>query len=205
MKAGICCLCPGDWVIGAVSDKPPKREQHSELEPLRWNLHWSLDLWRRISRGDFRHFGKGFDILIRVTSPVTLVLSSHRLASTMVKRKKKLAYSRISYKGTDRLSLWGALHAGKLLVTNGVPIWTCWHEIWVKGAFSVWPSEPIWRVESDALDELQLKRYCCRRMVLTHVDLIEKLLHYNRTYSGSCCLLSSSEVFNSDGADEGQS
>ncbi|KIR25551.1 DNA-directed RNA polymerase I, II, and III subunit rpabc5 [Cryptococcus deuterogattii 99/473] len=27
------------------------------------------------------------------------------------------------------------------------------------------------------------KRYCCRRMVLTHVDLIEKLLMYNRSFT----------------------
>ncbi|KAJ3270191.1 DNA-directed RNA polymerases I, II, and III subunit RPABC5 [Terramyces sp. JEL0728] len=30
----------------------------------------------------------------------------------------------------------------------------------------------------EALDTLGLKRYCCRRMVLTHVDLIEKLMHF---------------------------
>jgi hypothetical protein len=31
---------------------------------------------------------------------------------------------------------------------------------------------------SEALDEIGLQRYCCRRMILTHVDLIEKLLKY---------------------------
>ncbi|KAL2884684.1 DNA-directed RNA polymerase [Ceratocystis lukuohia] len=31
---------------------------------------------------------------------------------------------------------------------------------------------------SDAMDQLGLTRYCCRRMVMTHVDLIEKLLKY---------------------------
>lgn len=31
-------------------------------------------------------------------------------------------------------------------------------------------------VYSDAMDKLGCKRFCCRRMIMTHVDLIEKLL-----------------------------
>ncbi|KAK2068192.1 hypothetical protein P8C59_002849 [Phyllachora maydis] len=32
--------------------------------------------------------------------------------------------------------------------------------------------------ERDAMDLIGVKRYCCRRMIMTHVDLIEKLLQY---------------------------
>ncbi|EJT73242.1 DNA-directed RNA polymerase N/8 kDa subunit [Gaeumannomyces tritici R3-111a-1] len=33
--------------------------------------------------------------------------------------------------------------------------------------------------DGPAMDALGLQRYCCRRMVMTHVDLIEKLLKYS--------------------------
>lgn len=32
--------------------------------------------------------------------------------------------------------------------------------------------------ECEALNKLGLKRYCCRRILLTHVELIEKILQY---------------------------
>jgi DNA-directed RNA polymerase I, II, and III subunit RPABC5 len=38
----------------------------------------------------------------------------------------------------------------------------------------LWQNSPY----RDALDALGLKRYCCRRMLLGHVDLIEKVLNY---------------------------
>ena len=33
--------------------------------------------------------------------------------------------------------------------------------------------------EKDALDKMNLSRYCCRRMIISNVNLIEKILNYN--------------------------
>jgi DNA-directed RNA polymerase subunit N (RpoN/RPB10) len=37
------------------------------------------------------------------------------------------------------------------------------------------------KTPKEALEALHIRRYCCRRMLLTHVDLVEKMLPYSRT------------------------
>lgn len=36
--------------------------------------------------------------------------------------------------------------------------------------------------QGDALDNLGMERYCCRRMFLTHVDVTEKVLDFNAVH-----------------------
>ena len=36
-------------------------------------------------------------------------------------------------------------------------------------------------VEAKVLDALGMRRYCCRRMFLTHIDLAERLLLYEKS------------------------
>jgi DNA-directed RNA polymerase I, II, and III subunit RPABC5 len=33
--------------------------------------------------------------------------------------------------------------------------------------------------ENEALEKLGIKRYCCKRMIISHVDMIESLLNYS--------------------------
>lgn len=36
------------------------------------------------------------------------------------------------------------------------------------------------KTPQEAFEELDIRRYCCRRMLLTHVNLIDKMLPYSR-------------------------
>jgi len=36
----------------------------------------------------------------------------------------------------------------------------------------------------EALDKIGLERYCCRRMILSHVEIIDKFLIYRRLGTG---------------------
>ncbi|MCD6514206.1 MAG: DNA-directed RNA polymerase subunit N [Candidatus Asgardarchaeia archaeon] len=47
--------------------------------------------------------------------------------------------------------------------------------LWEKYAKRVAAGEPPGKV----LDDLGIKRYCCRRMFLTHVDLIDEILKFS--------------------------
>lgn len=55
--------------------------------------------------------------------------------------------------------------------------WDC-EGLEVFWGFGRWGWSEFWWFR-EAIDRLELKRYCCRRMILTHVDLIVKLLSYN--------------------------
>jgi DNA-directed RNA polymerase I, II, and III subunit RPABC5 len=46
----------------------------------------------------------------------------------------------------------------------------------------------------EALNAIGLKRYCCRRMILTHVELIDRLLQYNQEKPSAGSLATSSAV-----------
>ena len=55
--------------------------------------------------------------------------------------------------------------------TCGYPIGAKWKE----SAESVRKGEDPKKV----LDDLGIKRYCCRRMLLSHVELIRDVMHYS--------------------------
>jgi DNA-directed RNA polymerase subunit N len=54
--------------------------------------------------------------------------------------------------------------------TCGKPIAHLWEEFHKR----ITAGEPAKKI----LDDLGLKRYCCRRMMLTHVDLLDEVLKY---------------------------
>ena len=68
---------------------------------------------------------------------------------------------------------------GKLPETTGR---RCQRWVGFRAIFSFGESTLIKISRSDAMDRLGCKRYCCRRMLMTHVDLIEKLLKYAKSY-----------------------
>ncbi|XP_078671362.1 DNA-directed RNA polymerases I, II, and III subunit RPABC5 isoform X2 [Branchiostoma floridae x Branchiostoma belcheri] len=80
--------------------------------------------------------------------------------------------------GMDKVSVsitFQALHKSKMIIP--IRCFTCGKVIGNKWEWYLGLLQADY-TEGDALDALGLKRYCCRRMLLSHVDLIEKLLNY---------------------------
>ncbi|KPA79595.1 Dna-directed RNA polymerase ii 8.2 Kd polypeptide putativedNA-directed RNA polymerase ii [Leptomonas pyrrhocoris] len=45
--------------------------------------------------------------------------------------------------------------------------------------------------EAEALEALHLERYCCRRMILSHIDLIDDLVPYSVPVTGTMQMMGS--------------
>ena len=62
-----------------------------------------------------------------------------------------------------------------------IPIrcFTCGKVIANKEETYLYYVEQLKMTEKDALDKMNLSRYCCRRMIISNVNLIEKILNYN--------------------------
>jgi len=56
--------------------------------------------------------------------------------------------------------------------TCGAPIGDKWEEFYKRVKNGEDPEK--------VLNELGVKRYCCRRMLISHINLIEEVLHYTR-------------------------
>ena len=56
--------------------------------------------------------------------------------------------------------------------TCGAPIGHLWEEFKKRVEAGEDPGK--------VLDDLGVKRYCCRRMLVSHVQLIDELVHYSR-------------------------
>ncbi len=62
-----------------------------------------------------------------------------------------------------------------------IPIrcFTCGKVIANKEKTYVYYVNKLEMTEKDALDKMNLSRYCCRRMIISNVNLIEKILNYD--------------------------
>ena len=108
----------------------------------------------------------------------------------------------IAFRGCERWSSQSAVSpVAKSSETSGRPTLDCSRQVSIDNVSICWGSTTMFSAESfhriikivqqaeyqegDALDALQLKRYCCRRMLLGHV--VRSLKVFTRTYNWIFC------------------